>query len=98
MRLQTRKQRSLNKAAAAKRGQLFTRKEAPGSRSAGGGWRDKYCFMTAADYPDSRRDEIGPAHVWQGFKEKTTAHGVPHIDQSKGTAHCCLSFNFKSHL
>ena len=81
MRLSTRKLRNMNRADAIKKGNFFKKKLSSSSK----GWRDRYCFMTAADYPESKRDEIRACHVWQGFKEKTTAHGIPHIDQSRGT-------------
>lgn len=52
-----------------------------------------YCFSLAADHDGLGRVEVG--HIWKGFKEKTTAHGVPHVEQAKGgwptQAHALLS-------
>ena len=47
-------------------------------------WRDLYQYMTAADFQVSAASTVRLPHIWQGFKGKTTAHGLPHVDQSRG--------------
>ncbi|ELU13552.1 hypothetical protein CAPTEDRAFT_146895 [Capitella teleta] len=86
MRLQIRKLRQRNHAAAAaKRPAAFAApKKNSAKKNKRGSWREHYCFLTAADFPGDRRGDVTLPHVWQGFKEKTTAHGVPHIDQARG--------------
>ena len=43
-----------------------------------------YRFKVASDLGDIENKDAKAKDIWGGFKEQTTAHGIPHVDQAKG--------------
>ena len=43
-----------------------------------------YHFLAPTGHGGDRHQEMSPKLIWQGFKEKTTAHGIPHVDRAPG--------------
>ncbi len=44
----------------------------------------KYYFLTPTDFPDSAQPYVKKLDIWEGLKEQTTAHGIPHVTQARG--------------
>ena len=45
-----------------------------------------YRFIPADGCDDVANQDATPRMLWKGFKERTTAHGIPHVDQGRGTS------------
>ena len=44
-----------------------------------------YTYMCSTEFADKPREEVPLRGIFDGLKEHTTAHGVPHIEFAKGT-------------
>ena len=45
----------------------------------------RYEFHTSDEYIGTEAKNLPPAALLQGFVAHTTSHGVPHIDNARGT-------------
>ena len=43
-----------------------------------------YQFKVPSDAGDLDNKDVKGKDIWTGFKEQTTAHGIPHVDQARG--------------
>ena len=50
-----------------------------------------YRFISTPDAPEVENKDVKVRSIWAGFKDRTTAHGVPHIDKARGQKLCILS-------
>ena len=46
-----------------------------------------YRYKTTSEASKKENEEVKAKEIWGGFKEQTTAHGIPHVDQARGTTH-----------
>jgi hypothetical protein len=46
--------------------------------------RRHYEYLVPSTFPREAQESVTSRDVWQGFKEYTTAHGVPHLDRARG--------------
>lgn len=46
----------------------------------------RYEYMLGSEYAGMPSDQVPVRAIWVGLKEHTSAHGIPHIDQAKGTS------------
>ena len=61
----------------------FVKDDAEEENDASAKSKEWYRFIGAeADGPANKETKFGG--VWTGFKDRTTAHGIPHIDKSRG--------------
>ena len=44
----------------------------------------KYEYLVPSKFPTDGSRDVTSRDVWEGFKEYTTAHGVPHLDRARG--------------
>ena len=44
-----------------------------------------YRYKTTSEASKKENEEVKAKEIWGGFKEQTTAHGIPHVDQARGT-------------
>ena len=43
-----------------------------------------YKFKVESSAGEVKNEDVSPKNIWGGFKEQTTAHGIPHVDQARG--------------
>ena len=43
-----------------------------------------YGFLKPDDAEDQPNHQLTSLIVWRGFKQHTTAHGIPHVDNATG--------------
>lgn len=46
--------------------------------------QSQYQYLVPSAFPKDGTKKVSYRDVWEGFKEYTTAHGVPHLDRAKG--------------
>ena len=44
-----------------------------------------YQFHTTEEHFDTPKEQIGVGAIWGGLKAHTTSHGIPHVDNARGT-------------
>ena len=43
-----------------------------------------YEFTVSSAYDGAPRHAVSPRVIWKGIREKTSAHGIPHMDNAHG--------------
>ena len=43
-----------------------------------------YEYITSSEFTEQTRDEVPLRGIWDGLKENTTAHGIPHVEIARG--------------
>ena len=55
-------------------------------------WRKTvYHFLAPSGHPTDRHQDMSARLIWQGFKETTSVHGIPHVDRAPGTVSAHLN-------
>ena len=49
-----------------------------------------YEFVVSEEYHGKPTQLITSRAVWRGFQETTTAHGISHVKNARGTSHQCM--------
>ena len=45
-----------------------------------------YQYLASSEFEGKSREDIPFRGLWEGLKESTTAHGIPHVETSRGKA------------
>ena len=46
--------------------------------------KQMYMLNVSSDHEDAPYHMLGPSALWGGLREKTSAHGIPHVDNARG--------------
>ena len=46
--------------------------------------RPRYEYNVSSEYDGAPYHAVTPNAIWKGLREKTSAHGVPHVDNAQG--------------